>query len=249
MLRWPRSDDDNPERPEPDLRIELQRSVRGLGLWTMILYGLVAVLLVLAIAYATSERNRIEDHQEQVTVALCNFREDIQRRYDTTVQFIVDHPDGIPGISVADLQRSADNLAATLQSLRDLPCPPIDGTEVKGRLAKGSDRARFVDAINRERGCADVRTTGKPLLKKARRHSVRMARQDRLFHSQLSAGTRWSKVGEVVGVGPSWQVVLFAFFESRRHRFILRDCDMDFIAVGIVDSGGRTWVTARLYAR
>jgi hypothetical protein len=238
-----------PDR-DPDIRVEIQRSIAGLGRWTAILYCVVAAALIGALFYAATERNRLETEQAQVTNALCSFREDIQRRYDTTVQFIVDHPEGIPGISVEDFQRSADNLKATLDSLKGLPCPETDGTDVLGRirLAEGSDRDRFIDAVNRERGCADLRATGRPLLKKARRHSVQMARQDRLFHSQLQLG-RWSKVGEVVGVGPHWQAIFVALMESRRHRFILRDCDFDFIAPGIVESGGRTWLTARLYAR
>jgi uncharacterized protein YkwD len=76
-----------------------------------------------------------------------------------------------------------------------------------------------------------------------------MANQDRLFHtSGLATGTRWSQVGEVVGVGSSWQAIFFALMESRSHRRILLNCAYDRIAVGIVVRD-RTWLTARVYAK
>jgi len=233
---------------DPDIRIAIFHSIRLLGVWTAVLYGVVALALVAGLIFANSQRNDLRDVQDETVTALCTFRDDLQRRYDDGIKFLVNHPEGIPGISAADIQRSLENQRATLKSLAELPCPATDSTDVLGQTRVRQPRSRFIDAVNRERGCGDLRSTGKYLTRSARRHSRQMAHQDRLFHSTLRVG-HWSKVGEVVGVGPHWQSIFVALMDSREHRRILRDCQYDFIAVGIVSAGGRVWLTGRLYAR
>lgn len=53
---------------------------------------------------------------------LCTLRGDLQTRRESGVKFLAEHPNGIPGISREDLERSLRSQAATLNSLSDLEC-------------------------------------------------------------------------------------------------------------------------------
>jgi len=234
---------------DPDVRIAIFHSIRLLGLWTAILYGVVCLMLVGGLIFAQVQRNRIADVSNKTVSALCTFKEDLQQRYDDGVKFLVNHPEGVAGISPGDIQRTLDNQRATLKSLAELPCTHGEETQVLGAVRHPLRRG-FIQALNRERvdhGCRELKETGKFLRRSARKHSKAMANQDRLFHSSLQLGDRWSKVGEVVGVGPSWQSIFFALMNSRPHRQIMMDCAYDYVAVGIVDRD-RTWLTGRFYA-
>lgn len=109
----------------------------------------------------------------------------------------------------------------------------------------------FRTAVNDERERAGISTldiANPKLLRSARNHSVEMAASGSIYHSVLLVG-RWAGVGEVVGVGSSWQSVLRAFWNSPEHRRILLGASYDVIAPGIVTRNNRVWVTARLYDR
>ena len=54
--------------------------------------------------------------------AVCKYRADLQARYDAGREFVKKHPNGIPGISRSDLDRSLKVQAATLKSLENLRC-------------------------------------------------------------------------------------------------------------------------------
>jgi hypothetical protein len=238
-----------PDR-NPDIRIQLERSIKVTGWWTAGLYLFVIALLIGGLIFAQVQRNQLKDVATSTAKALCAFRDDLQARYDNGVEFLVDHPDGIPGVSAEILQRSLASQKRALESLKGLPCEGRPGgTDVLGAVRRPL-RDGFIRAVNRERidhGCRELRETGPYLRRSARRHSKAMANQDRLFHSTLRVG-RFSKVGEVVGVGASWQTIFFALMESKPHRRILLDCSYDFIAVGIV-TRDRVWLTGRFYAK
>ena len=110
-----------PDR-DPDVRIAIEHSIRVLGRWTAGLYLVVAALLVAAVIWGAAQRAQLRDIQGQTVGALCTFTLDLQHRYDDGVQFLLKHPEGIPGISAADIQRSLHNQKATLGSLKGLPC-------------------------------------------------------------------------------------------------------------------------------
>ncbi len=77
---------------------------------------LVATLaLLVAVVVLTFYAFRTHD-------ALCTLKGDLQRRHDAGVQYLVDHPEGIAGISAADLQRSLTAQQSTLDSLHSLSC-------------------------------------------------------------------------------------------------------------------------------
>jgi len=112
---------DLPDR-DPDVRIAIWHSIRVLSGWTVILFLSVLLVFGLGLFNASRQRADLKRIQDDTTKALCTFRDDLQRRYDDGVEFLVKHPEGIPGISAADIRRSLHNQKATLLSLRDLPC-------------------------------------------------------------------------------------------------------------------------------
>ena len=78
-------------------------------------------------AWATSQQNVILTQQarraDRAERALCILRSDLQTRVDTSIAFLKEHPDGIPGIPAATLQQSIDNQQRTILALQLLECP------------------------------------------------------------------------------------------------------------------------------
>lgn len=113
-----------PDR-DPDVRIAIQHSIKLLGVWTAILYGFVAVILVCAVIWAAAQRAELQQVQDRAIGALCTFRSDLERRYESGVQFLREHPDGVPGIPASVIQTSVNNQRDTLESLQGLPCSEV----------------------------------------------------------------------------------------------------------------------------
>lgn len=86
----------------------------------------VVVLLVGMVRVELVARDGSEAHE-----ALCELRADLERRAESLVAFIEEHPQGVLGISRTDLERSLSSQHQTIASLADLECP---------QLPKGADR-------------------------------------------------------------------------------------------------------------
>lgn len=128
-----------------------------------------------------------------------------------------------------------------LQRLQD------EETEVLGATTRPRVTPRsLINARRVQHGCRPLKKASPKLIDDARRWSQRMARAGHLFHSELHAGP-WKKVGEVLGVGPTWRSIVRALFRSRPHRRILLDCAYDKIAIGVIYRDF-VWLTGRLYA-
>lgn len=91
--------------------------------------GSVILAMVLAVAVAIvylNSSSNIDRVATETHDALCAFKTDLATRYVNTQLFISQIRKGerppIPGISIADLKRSADNQQATLMSLDPLEC-------------------------------------------------------------------------------------------------------------------------------
>lgn len=59
---------------------------------------------------------------ESVNDSLCALRSDLQVRVDSSEEFLEEHPNGIQGISRADIQQGIDNQERTIEALDDLSC-------------------------------------------------------------------------------------------------------------------------------
>jgi len=78
---------------------------------TVILY--IILIGVAFYTYSLSQRNKR---------ALCTIRANAVSRAEDTQEFLIDHPDGIPGITVEDLRRSIQTYRATAKALDDVDC-------------------------------------------------------------------------------------------------------------------------------
>src|SRR4029453_9862499 len=107
---------------DPTIREAILHSIKVLSRWTLALFLSILLVFGLELWNAAQQRAAVARVAEQTLDALCTFRLDLQRRYDDGVEFPGEHPEGIPGISAADIQRSLDNQKATLDSLSGLPC-------------------------------------------------------------------------------------------------------------------------------
>ncbi|MGH2686798.1 MAG: CAP domain-containing protein, partial [Actinomycetota bacterium] len=105
---------------------------------------------------------------------------------------------------------------------------------------------QFATLVNevRETSGKDSMSLSDRLSRTARRHSRRMARAGKLFHSNLNRllSRRSGGVGENVGYGDSLPELLKAFMHSPPHEDNLLG-GWRRTGVGIVKAGGRYWLT------
>lgn len=89
------------------------------GHLTVLAFGIVVVALVIIVV-------RLEDLARENRTYICRFVADLNERYDRGVKYQADVEAGrvpiIPGLTLADLQRSIDGQKATLESFRGLDC-------------------------------------------------------------------------------------------------------------------------------
>ena len=104
------------------VRQDLQWSIKVLTRLTVVLF--LAVVLVAGLGFYDSQQRRAElaDAVSNINRSLCTFVADLQRRHDDGVQFLEDNPEGIPGLSATDIQRSLDAQQSTLDALSGLDC-------------------------------------------------------------------------------------------------------------------------------
>ena len=110
-------------------------------------------------------------------------------------------------------------------------------------------RDRLLDFVNEKRVARGIPRLHErvALNDDAQRHTLRMVRERRLFHTPdlysrvRSFGARcW---GENVGVGDTMRQVVNAWMRSAPHRSNLLNRRFDGTGMGIVRSGGRFWLT------
>lgn len=101
------------------------RILRGLRWLTVaVVVTFVAIVVLGTYGWVTLERHRVELTRVTTDVnhALCTLRADLERRVTDGRQFLADHPDGIPGISVEEIQRGIDGQERTVLALSSLTC-------------------------------------------------------------------------------------------------------------------------------
>jgi len=112
----------------------------------------------------------------------------------------------------------------------------------------GSEEAQFFALTNQLRaqhGLSQLASYG-PLVSIARTWSGNMARAGNISHNMSlpsEVSGPWTKLGENVGVGGSVNAIQTAFINSPHHYENLVDPVWNYVGIGVVDSGGRIWVT------
>ena len=112
----------------------------------------------------------------------------------------------------------------------------------------GSEEAQFLTLTNQLRaqhGLSILATSG-TILSIARGWSANMAAAGGISHNMNLPNVvslPWTKLGENVGVGGSVDAIQTAFINSPHHYENLVDPVWNYIGIGVVDSGGRIWVT------
>lgn len=112
----------------------------------------------------------------------------------------------------------------------------------------------FLSAIARARASAGrtALSVRSDLISIARRHSDRMARDGRIYHSSdLGNGVsgNWTKIGENVGKGPDCSSIHRAFMESSSHRTIILGRSYNQVGVGVAWDSDTIYVTEVFLAR
>jgi hypothetical protein len=116
-----------------------------------------------------------------------------------------------------------------------------------------SEEFRFLDLTNqlrRSKGLTPLATNGE-LTSIARRWSAKMAAAGGIFHNMNlpnDVTLYWQKLGENVGVGSTVEDIQTAFINSPHHYVNLVDPLFNYVGIGVVDSGGRIFVTVDFMA-
>ena len=86
---------------------------RGIAIWV--------VVFSMVCAYSINQNRTLS---RETNDALCTFREDLQQRRLTTIQFLKDNPEfePIPGVTRTTLLTNLRNQKLTLESLSGLDC-------------------------------------------------------------------------------------------------------------------------------
>lgn len=105
---------------------ELRTALRRLAVATVIVYVAVVALFVVGYVFSHNQRNAIAASVETTTTALCALRNDLEVRVAASKAFLVENPEGIPGIPPRQIQDGIDNQQRTINALAVLTCPPPD---------------------------------------------------------------------------------------------------------------------------
>jgi hypothetical protein len=90
----------------------------------LIFTGLFIASLWLTTHQAEQSRADLKRETTKINFALCELRYNIERRVQTSEQFLVDHPEGIPGIPKSTIVQGITDQKENLKALTILSCPP-----------------------------------------------------------------------------------------------------------------------------
>jgi len=97
-------------------------AIRWLTAATVGLYLSLAILGSFFYTDSLNRRNDIAKEANRTTLALCALRNDVQIRRGASIEFLQDHPQGIPGVSAKSIQISIDGQSRTLEAMNILHC-------------------------------------------------------------------------------------------------------------------------------
>ena len=93
----------------------------GLGVVVALSISMVGGMLWLT-SSSFNQAAELRDVATETHSALCTLKNDIKVRHDAGVKFVNENPDGIPGISRAQLDQSLNSQRDTLRALGVLDC-------------------------------------------------------------------------------------------------------------------------------
>lgn len=94
-----------------DVAKDIKRTLRRLIAFTVVLYLVLAVFIVITRIDANKSKH-----------ALCALRGNVATRIKQSVDFIAHHPEGFAGITVQEIQHSIDTDTKTFNALSGLNC-------------------------------------------------------------------------------------------------------------------------------
>lgn len=101
----------------------LRRTLRRLVFATVVLYLFLAGLVAFVWVDGMSQRAEIRNVALTTNTALCTLRHDLEKRIETSQQFLEENPNGIPGFSAEVIEQSIANQQDTIEALEVLRCP------------------------------------------------------------------------------------------------------------------------------
>lgn len=107
---------------EETVKDEIQHALARLVVTVYILCGVVAISVAGLSVGIIRSNSHIAEVANNTNAALCTLRSDLEQRIDDSRQFLEDHPNGIPGISAADIQQGITNQQRTIDALSTLEC-------------------------------------------------------------------------------------------------------------------------------
>jgi len=103
----------------------------------------------------------------------------------------------------------------------------------------------LTNTLRASKGLSTLAVSGE-VVSVARRWAAHMAAAGAISHNQNlpnEVPLAWTKLGENVGVGGTVDAIQNAFINSPTHYKNLVDPAWNYVGIGVVDSGGRIWVT------
>jgi hypothetical protein len=91
---------------------------------TVLLFLVLVVLGSYAFYEGFQSRRALAREVNKTTRSLCALRADYQIQIDGSRDFLHTHPEGIPGITAALIQKGIRDRQHTVEALRFLTCPP-----------------------------------------------------------------------------------------------------------------------------
>lgn len=101
---------------------QLQLALRNLTIATVVVYLVLIGFGILGWVEAANRRSDLAQVVRSTNSALCALRIDLEVRVASSEDFLVAHPEGIPGISRADIEQSISNQLRTITALASLEC-------------------------------------------------------------------------------------------------------------------------------
>lgn len=102
----------------PDGTGSIAGNLRWITWLTAAMFLANAVIVIGLLTLRANDLERQADANRSAVLALCAFEDDLERRVLTGQEFLRKHPDGIPGITGADISRSLSNQQQTLDAIK-----------------------------------------------------------------------------------------------------------------------------------